>query len=249
MKPEEILEHTRRLIAEHAGDDPDEWWYANRFVFARLNLDERKTKTEVKQRLFERKAPCHHCGKAFTTRKNVHLHRLDNLKGYRDDNCVLMHDNCHEKYHKLHPPKARRRRGRGRTVRESTGAARSKPRGVSRGRKREFKGPAESILVKRSSPYEKSFHYWWDISPGLAEDLGEYDAVEFACKDSGASCTVPVPELKRFLTPDRRTSRGGGNWGIRVLKGREDELAFEPGRRGQRWRFLPVVWIDEREED
>jgi len=44
MRPEEILEHARRLIAEYAGDDPDEWWYANRFVFARLNLDERYTR-------------------------------------------------------------------------------------------------------------------------------------------------------------------------------------------------------------
>lgn len=47
MKPEEILAHVRQLIQEHASNDPDEWWYANRYVFARLNLDERKTKTDL----------------------------------------------------------------------------------------------------------------------------------------------------------------------------------------------------------
>ena len=47
MNPEEILAHTRKLISEHADNDPDKWWYANRFVFARLMLDERKTKSGV----------------------------------------------------------------------------------------------------------------------------------------------------------------------------------------------------------
>jgi len=246
---EEILAHVRQLIQERAGDDPDEWWYANRYVFARLNLDERKTKTEVKQRLFEQEGPCHHCGKPFTTRKNVHLHRLNNLKGYSHENCVLMHDECHEKYHKLHPPKVRKQRGRKRAVGESVTVAKGTARGAPRGRKRGVKGPAESILVKRSQPYSGSFRYWWDISPGLAEDLAEYEVVEFMCKDTGASCTVPVSELKGLLTSERQTSRGRGNWGIKVLKDREDELAFEPGRRGQKWRFLPVVWINERDED
>ena len=45
--PRQILEDTRQRIREHAGKDPDKWWYANRFVFARLALDERKTKTSA----------------------------------------------------------------------------------------------------------------------------------------------------------------------------------------------------------
>jgi len=38
MEPNEILDHARQLIAEHSAGDPDKWWYANRFVFARLML-------------------------------------------------------------------------------------------------------------------------------------------------------------------------------------------------------------------
>ena len=47
----------------------------------------------------------------------------------------------------------------------------------------------------------------------------------------------------------RRTSRNGGNWGIKVLPGKEDLLAFEPGNRNQEWLYLPVTWLDDREDD
>ena len=46
-----LLEETRQRIQEYAGDDPDEWFYANRYIFARLGLDERKTKTKIKNAL------------------------------------------------------------------------------------------------------------------------------------------------------------------------------------------------------
>ena len=59
MEPNEILENVRQLIVEHSDGDPDKWWYANRFVFARLMLDERKTKSGVKKRLFAAKAACY----------------------------------------------------------------------------------------------------------------------------------------------------------------------------------------------
>ena len=49
VEPSEILSQTRKFIAEHAGADQDRWWYCNRFVFARLMLDERKTKTGVRK--------------------------------------------------------------------------------------------------------------------------------------------------------------------------------------------------------
>ncbi|MDP6543487.1 MAG: hypothetical protein QGH60_05805 [Phycisphaerae bacterium] len=42
MEPNEILENVRQLIAEYSVGDPDKWWNANRFVFARLMLDERR---------------------------------------------------------------------------------------------------------------------------------------------------------------------------------------------------------------
>jgi hypothetical protein len=53
MTPKEILQQTRELIKNHAAGDPDRWWYANRFVFARLQLDERKNKTSIKRKLLD----------------------------------------------------------------------------------------------------------------------------------------------------------------------------------------------------
>lgn len=55
--------------------------------------------------------------------------------------------------------------------------------------------------------------------------------------------------MKLALAPeDRQTSRGEGNWGIKVLKDRPDEPAFEPAGGGE-WLFLPVVRINEESED
>jgi hypothetical protein len=81
MKPEDILEEARRRIRDHAGNDPDKWFYANRYVYARLQLDERKTKTDIKKNLFNANVPCHYCGKPFEKKTGVHLHRLDEERG------------------------------------------------------------------------------------------------------------------------------------------------------------------------
>ena len=221
MNPNQILQHVRKLIDEHAGNDPDKWWYANRYVFARLMLDERKTKTGVKARLFESGAKCHGCGRPFERKKGVHLHRLDEAKAYSDGNCVLMHSECHEEWHKKSANKRE-------TLPRDTG---------------------DPVLVKASKRYDKGFLYWWDLAPNLLSILERYEAVAFACKDTGLICTVPVPELKRFLVPERQTKRSAGNWGIKVLKGREDELAFEPGNCEREWLYLPAVWSDDAAED
>lgn len=219
MTPDEILAQTREVISEHAGDDPDKWWYANRFVFGRLMLDERKTKVGAKKRLFESNQPCHYCDKPFETKKAVHLHRLDGGKGYSDGNCVLMHGDCHGKFHAEH---------QGAEDRTLAG---------------------EAVIAKQSKRYDgMSFLYWWDITPKLAERLDKYEAVAFVCKDTGERCQVPTRALRGYLTEDRQTSRGDGNWGIKVLKNRPDELAFEPASGGE-WLFLSVVWIDEEGED
>ena len=222
MAEEEILAQVRKLISEHAGDDADRWWYANRYVFARLQLDERRTKTGVKARLFESGQPCRFCGKPFEQKKGVHIHRLDASKGYSDENCVLMHSDCHEKCHKEDTMK----RG------EQTSGQHS-----------------ESVLKKSSKRYEGAFLYWWDIAPNLAERLDEYEAVEFVCADTGACCLVPVPQLKQLLLPERQTTRGDGNWEIKVLKGHEDEIAFGAGKSEGSVLFMPVTWIGEEGED
>jgi len=215
MTPKEILEETRRLIREYAGGDPDKWWYTNRYVFARLHLDERQTKTVIKRRLFVAGATCHLCGKGFDSRRGVHLHRLDGDRGYSEDNCVLMHAQCHQKYH-------------------------------AEGSEKQRRLGSKAARAKKSKRYEdKPFIYWWDIAPNEAERLDRYEAVAFVQKDTGRRCTLPVATLKVFLTPERQTTRGAGNWGIKVLKQRPDELAFEPGRGAQEWLFLPVVWQGE----
>ena len=59
---------------------------------------------------------------------------------------------------------------------------------------------------------------------------------------------MPTSALKGYLTEQRRTSRGNGNWGIMVLKGKENKLAFEPANKKDKWLFLPIVWIDENED-
>ena len=220
MKPEQILNKVRELIIQHYGDDPDKRWYANRYIFARLALNERKTKTGIKNRLFEANARCHECGRTFGERKGVHLHRLNEAKAYSDRNCVLMHRDCHEACHKK---SARREK-----VPCDTG---------------------DPVLTKSSKRYENSFIYWWDITPNLLSVLDRYETVAFCCKDTGLCCEVEVSELKKYLTPDRQTSRSDGNWGIKVRGGREDELAIEPGKGKKEWLYLPVVWIDEKQED
>ncbi len=97
------------------------------------------------------------------------------------------------------------------------------------------------VLKKKSRRYEP-FSYWWDVSPQLAKSLDEYDEIEFIKKGTNESCRVPVTELKKFLTSERKTSRGEGNWGVKVLVEYPNKLAFEPGKGSVGWLFLPVVW-------
>ena len=220
MTPKEILENVRALIQEHSKGDADRWWYANRFVFARLQLDERKIKTGVKKSLLEPAPKCHLCGKPFETQKGIHLHRLDDSKGYSQQNCVLMHAECHQQHHV-----------------EAFERDEADQEALS---------SKEPILVKKSKFYgDMPFLYWWDVIPPL-EKLDRYREVRFLCKDTGLWCSVDVQQLKSFLAKERQTSRGSGHWGIKVLAGREEELAFEPGsgKQGGKWLYLPVTWED-----
>lgn len=228
MDPQEILDQTRKAINDCAADDPDKWFYANRFVFARLQLDERRTKTQVKKQLLEDDKPCHYCHKPIDNKVGVHLHRLDAERGYSLDNSVLMHPDCHTKYHAENP------RG---------------PRPGRRPLQRQLT-PAAPVLEKVSKRYEAhSFIYWWDISPRFAEEIDRYEAVEFVKKDTGERCHVPTAALKGYLTEDRKTSRGKGNWGIKVLKDNQDQIGFEPAKQNHKWLFLPVVWLNDTRED
>jgi len=231
MTHEEILEQARELIRQHSAGDPDRWWYANRFVFARLMLDERKTKAAIKKRLLESAAPCQGCGKPFESPKDIHLHRLDGQKGYSQGNCVLMHPQCHRDLRA------------GRIAAPNGGGQTAQPAGTA------SKASGPPARTKVSKRYEgKPWVYWWDVSPSMAESLSDSDVIEFAKKDTGERCAVPVDQLRRYLDPGRRTSRGEGNWGIKVLREHPDELAFEPPTGQHGWLFLPVEWLLEADD-
>ena len=209
---QKILEKTRGLIRQYANGNEDKWFYANRFVFARLAIDERKTKAKIKKNLLNSGAKCNFCDKEFKSKKNVHIHRIDSDKGYTKHNCSLMHPECHEKHH-------------------------------AKSTKRTYKQQSEDVLRKESKLYDGSFLYWWDITPNVGEDIEKYDTIEFVQKDSQCSCQIPVARIKGFFTERRKSSRGTGNWGIRVLRKRPNELAFEPGTdKDEKWLFLSVVW-------
>jgi hypothetical protein len=228
MEPQEILDRTREAIRNHAGGNPDKWFYANRFVFARLQLDERGTKTKIKKELLEANKPCNYCNNLFENRIGIHLHRVNGKHGYSRDNCVLMHSECHTKFHL------------------------ENPRSELSDRLSEQEQPenAVPILEKYSKRYDEwSFTYWWDISPGFLDKIDKYEAVEFVKKDSGERCYVPTAALKGYLTEQRKTTRGNGNWGIKVLKDKDSELAFEPAGQSDKWLFLPVIWLNETQED
>lgn len=220
MEPKDILEQARRLIRDHAGDDADKWWYANRYVFARLQLDERRTKTGIKRDLLATQENCPACGEPLAGASGLHLHRLDSTRGYREGNCALMHPDCHRAHHS------------------------------ARAEVEEGEPEAGTGMVRRSRRYDdKPYLYWWDITPGQAAPTGGDEAIEFCKKDTGERCVVPADVLGNYLLPERQTTRGSGNWGVRVLRDRPDVLAFEPGSKSQEWLFLSVVWLSDQEED
>lgn len=224
MEPAQILETTRGLIREYAGDDPDLLFYANRFVYSRLQLDERKTKPKIKRRLYEKNPTCRFCGGNLDQLSGIHLNRIDSSKTYSFENCDLMHADCHRKHH-----------------RESK---KSKEKSIR------SEGPVERCAVKRkeSQLYSgQNFLYWWDISPFLREKLEEFEDVEFVKSDNGEICLVSTKILAAQLTPERQTSRKAKSWGVKVLKKRPDEIALEPATGSKEWIFLPVTWITPEE--
>ncbi len=99
-------------------------------------------------------------------------------------------------------------------------------------------------LSKFSKHYRDTWYeYWWDFSPGRIESLKNFDSVTFIQRDTKKCCHVSAVKIRQILHSTKQTSRGYGNWGIRVLSGRYGALAFEePGRNKADWRLLPVEW-------
>ena len=95
-----ILQNTRRSISNSAGTDPDRLFTINRYVFSRLQLDERKPHKKLKTALYKANNKCCDCGKKIKELKGVHIHRRDSRKAYSLENCQLMHPKCHQQHHK-----------------------------------------------------------------------------------------------------------------------------------------------------
>jgi hypothetical protein len=92
-----LLSHVRLVISLAAGDEPDQRFKLNRWVFSRLLQDEIRVKRPIKRLLWDRGArSCHACGKAFASLKGVEIHRKDESQGYSADNCVLACRDCHQ---------------------------------------------------------------------------------------------------------------------------------------------------------
>ena len=105
------------------------------------------------------------------------------------------------------------------------------------------------IVSKLSKRYEdQAWLYWWDISPSLQARLGQVSAVEFLQKDTGAACLIEVASLLELLTTIRQTTRGQGNWGIRVLSNKPNQLAIESPGPQSTWPTLPATWLDPGED-
>jgi hypothetical protein len=211
-KGKRILQHCRKLIMKAAGDDKDKWFLINRWVFARLQLDERKTKQKIKKELKERSAKCQKCKKKST---KLHLHRKNIKKGYSKSNCELLCPDCHRKVH--------------------------------RKRTQSIQYPYLTKRSKRydSKVYDKKFLYWWDITPNKREQLGDYRAVIFIEKDEEGrddkEHIVNSKYLKRLLTKKYQTTRGDGNWGIRILS--DGKLYVEPGKKSKNWKPIKEIPI------
>lgn len=212
-----LLEETRKRIEEIAAGDEDDLFYANRYIFARLQLDERRSKAKVRQVLVASQRECTQCGEVFKEYRGLHLHRLNSEQGYRNGNCTLLHPACHRELHKNLEEKRHSEKP----------TDRSGPKGLR-------------SLSKRSD--NKRFLYWWDIAPGRFHELHNQDVIEFVQKDTGLSCQVECSELLRVLELVKPTTRGQGNYGIKVYPGSPNLLTIESGEKDKDDVTLPVEW-------
>lgn len=101
-----ILEHARLVMDLAAGDDVDLRFKLNRWVYARLQLDERRAKSVIKKELWRMgMTSCCKCNKRFPALNGVHIHREDGDAGYSLQNCILLCRPCHQKLHRLQQKK------------------------------------------------------------------------------------------------------------------------------------------------
>ena len=93
-----ILAYVRSAICEAAKGDADFEFKLNRWIYKRLQDDERRQSKLIKQELWDSGIrQCQDCGIKFSNIKGVEIHRKDSSLCYSVDNCELMHRKCHQK--------------------------------------------------------------------------------------------------------------------------------------------------------
>lgn len=208
-----ILEKVRNDVKRFSNNNPDRWFKINRWIYSRLQLDERKTKQNIKIKMIKERPYCGHCGKKFADTRFIDIHRVDKNKGYSEMNCMLVHNGeCHREietqsnYGRMYGQKI--------MVKQS----------------------------KRYKDYGVTL-YWWDITDNESfKCIKERNGIiVFQEKDTKVKHIYHYQDLVDLFTPERKTSRNhGNNWGVRVLKDRPDKLAFEPGVVDKKWRFIKL---------
>ena len=97
-KARQILEQVRSQIKEVAGGKPNDWFKINRYVYARLLLDERKRKPKKTDLFDKQKGLCWICKERIDNIKDTDTHRINEELGYDDaNNVVLVHRSCHQR--------------------------------------------------------------------------------------------------------------------------------------------------------
>ena len=96
----QILSDVREHIKEHSNEDTSLEWALRRYVYIRLQHDERGTPMErrmLKAKLMAKQhALCPICGKQLPEKGSV-LDRLEAMKGYTEDNTRLLCPSCDTK--------------------------------------------------------------------------------------------------------------------------------------------------------
>jgi hypothetical protein len=92
-----ILKDVRSEITLAAGDDEDQRFKINRWVFARLHNDEIRIKRPIKKKLWDSgMQSCQACSQPFASVKGVEIHRKDASRRYSPANCELLCRECHQ---------------------------------------------------------------------------------------------------------------------------------------------------------
>jgi len=93
-----ILDEAREALLEKSGGDPELLWAMRRYVYIRLQYDERGSPMQRKvlkqKKRVAQEGRCAACGKELPER-GAELDRLEPMKGYTEENTRLLCHECH----------------------------------------------------------------------------------------------------------------------------------------------------------